>query len=280
VSWADRGYAAPRFDSPFRRSPFAAWTIAVTVAAHLAKVIANATTTGAGSAWNRVLGVTWEGVLDLELWRLATYALVHGDAMHLFWNMLGLGVFGSMIEPIFGPRRMLRIYAAGAVVGGLGVAVHALARVPDAPMIGASGALYAIMVAAAFTVPNAEIIVFILRVKVKWLVTIYAVIDVLTLMGDGRRAFGETGGIGASAHLLGGLAGAVAAYVWPRLVAPRVDALRAARAQRRAAAAEPDADDLELDRLLEKIQRDGLPSLSDAERAFLRRASSRRRDGR
>ena len=80
-------------------------------------------------------------VADGEWWRLITAAFLHGGLLHLAFNMLFLWWFGRNLEAFVGPGRYLGIYIVSALAGSAG----ALLIAPDAPAVGASGAVFGIL---------------------------------------------------------------------------------------------------------------------------------------
>src|SRR5262249_45401932 len=110
-------------------------------------------------------------VLDGQVWRLVTYAFLHGSFSHLFWNMLFLWWFGSDLEEIYGWREFLCFYLVAAAVGGLGYMVHVALQpnffvIPNGrlliPAIGASGAVTALLLLCALHFPRRQILVMLL----------------------------------------------------------------------------------------------------------------------
>src|SRR6187402_3575305 len=90
-------------------------------------------------------------------WQLITYAFLHADMLHLFFNMLGLWMFGGELEVLWGRKRYAAFLAMGALFGALTfVVVTALMGVPSA-LVGFSGAIYALLLASAMLFPTRTI---------------------------------------------------------------------------------------------------------------------------
>jgi membrane associated rhomboid family serine protease len=88
-------------------------------------------------------------------WQLVTYGFLHGGWAHIFFNMLGLYMFGSDIERLFGSRYFLAYYFACLVSAALcQLLVIALAGGPGFPTVGASGALYGLLLAFGMYFPR------------------------------------------------------------------------------------------------------------------------------
>jgi membrane associated rhomboid family serine protease len=136
------------------------------------------------------------------IWQLVTYSFLHQQLGHWFFNMLALWMFGSAIEGMWGSRRFLELYLVGVVGAALFSVVISFSGVlgnPNSPTIGASGGIYAILIAFGIVLGDNEIFLFPFpfRIKAKYFV---AVLIVLTIIFSLR----EAGGTNNLAHL-GGL---------------------------------------------------------------------------
>lgn len=136
-------------------------------------------------------------VFKLQIWRLFTYMFLHGGMMHIAMNMFGLWMFGREIEQILGRKRFLNFYILTGVCSGLLTAI--LSFNSTTPVIGASGAVFAVLLAFALYFPNRTIYFNLLfPIPAKIFVAILAVITITS-------TFGQSGdGISHSTHL-GGL---------------------------------------------------------------------------
>jgi membrane associated rhomboid family serine protease len=164
--------------------------------------------TGEGAAADvilRTFGLIAHEVVHGRIYQLLTYGFVHSEFFHLFFNMLMLWMFGSMIERHFGSRQFWEFYLFGIVGAALTTVVLAytigsiIHLSPDIPTIGASGGIYAILMAAAMLYGDQEVFLFPFpfAIKLKYLV---AVLGFIALAG----ALAGGGGIANIAHL-GGL---------------------------------------------------------------------------
>jgi membrane associated rhomboid family serine protease len=89
-------------------------------------------------------------------WQLVTYAFMHGSTEHLFFNMLGLWMFGRELEQLWGPQRFVRFYGASVLAAAATqLAVSALFGW-QAPTVGASGGLFGLLLAYALCFPRRE----------------------------------------------------------------------------------------------------------------------------
>jgi membrane associated rhomboid family serine protease len=129
------------------------------------------------------------------LWQLATYSFIHFEFLHWFFNMIGLWMFGSAIEGAWGTRRFVELYAigvVGAAITTVGISyAHLLGR-PDVATIGASGGVFAILIAFGVLFKDNEIMMipFPLLIKAKYFVGILIVITlVFAISGGGDVAY-------------------------------------------------------------------------------------------
>jgi membrane associated rhomboid family serine protease len=149
-----------------------------------------------------------------EVWRIVTYMFLHGGLFHILFNMLALWMFGVELERMWGSRYFTKYYFVCGVGGALTMLV--LSLVPgldwmyDVPTLGASGAVYGILLAFALYFPNTPIVLFfVFPVPARYAVMIMGGIALLSSME-------ASGGIAHGAHL-GGL---IAGYLY--LKGPRV----------------------------------------------------------
>lgn len=136
-------------------------------------------------------------VEQLHVWQLVTYMFLHGDFWHLFFNLIVLYFIGNMVEGVFGNKRFLRYYLVCGIGGGL---LHMLFDY-NASVVGASGAIFGLYLAAAMLFPDAYVyLYFVLPVKIKYLVIGLTVLQLAN--GIAGKA-----GIAYFAHIGGMLAG-------------------------------------------------------------------------
>jgi membrane associated rhomboid family serine protease len=139
-------------------------------------------------------------VLSIKLvWQLFTYQFLHGGVFHLVFNMLALWMFGSPLESDWGTRRFLRYYFICGVGAGLCDLALNLIVGGHAPTIGASGAIYGVLLAFGVCYPEQTVLMnFLFPIKAKYMVMIYAAIALYGSMGINS-------GVSNIAHL-GGMA--------------------------------------------------------------------------
>jgi rhomboid family protein len=220
-------------------------------------------------------------------WSALTYAFLHGSFLHLAFNMLALFMFGPPVEGRLGSPRFIRLY----VIAALGGAALSLAFAPltgGAIIIGASAAVFGVMLAFVLEWPDAPVLVFPLPmpIRAKWLVLILAAVSLLaglTGVRDGVAHLAHLCGFGAALLYLRG----AALLRLPRARAPRGStsavlvhpSAATARRDEPARPAAPRGADAamlaEVDRVLDKISASGLSSLTPEERRFLDAISRR-----
>jgi membrane associated rhomboid family serine protease len=153
---------------------------------------------------------------DFHIWQIITYMFMHANFSHLFFNMFAVWMFGAILERTMGAKRFLIYY----LVTGIGASIihflvmywqvyPALSYLNYVSVIGASGAVFGILLAFGMMYPNAEIyIYFLVPLKAKWLVLIYGAIELLT------GIFGSNDGVAHFAHLGGMLFGFFLLWFW------------------------------------------------------------------
>lgn len=197
---------ADEYDRP-RITPAVQWLIAINVAIYFLQVTLVEQPGDMQQALGfqvRDLGTFW--------WKAVTYMFVHGGFWHLLGNMYMLWLFGTRVEHRWSAAAFTRYY----LLCGLGAWLVQLLLVRQGLLIGASGAVYGVMLAYAVNWPNEELLLFgIVPIKVKWLVAGYVAYDVL--MGSLQLSGGGAGGVAHWAHL-GGLA---TGWLLLRVPAPR-----------------------------------------------------------
>jgi membrane associated rhomboid family serine protease len=134
------------------------------------------------------------------LWQFVTYMFLHGGVFHIFFNMLTLFMFGNELERYWGTHRFLSYYFITGI--GAGVCSWLVAMNSWAIVIGASGAIYGLLLAYGLTYPNRIVYLnFLLPLKVKWLVLIMGAMAFLSSIS------GSEPGVASIAHLGGMVVG-------------------------------------------------------------------------
>jgi membrane associated rhomboid family serine protease len=226
-----------------------------------------------------LLGISLVGLLGLTpawviergwVWQPLTYMFVHGGFFHLLFNMFVLWMFGGELERLWGSPEFVRYY----LLCGLGAAALSFVGFYDRTVVGASGAVYGILIAFGMLFPNRYIFLwFLIPVKAKYLVGGLAAIEILS---------GISGGGDGVAHLAH-VGGMVVGFVYLRWWRGGNPAARLMSRWRRrhlgvvqgGAGRGPKVREVEIDRILDKISEHGLSSLTPEEERILDEASRR-----
>jgi membrane associated rhomboid family serine protease len=143
-------------------------------------------------------------------WQLVTYAFLHRDFWHLFFNMFALFMFGSGLESFWGSRRFLVYYFASVLAAAVvQLAVTTLSHLDEAT-IGASGGVFGLLLAFAFYFPRQRVMLLILPIPIPaWLfVTLYGLLELF------QGVAGTQSSVAHFAHLGGMLGGALVMLYW------------------------------------------------------------------
>lgn len=248
--------------------------------------------------------VSRDGVLSGQVWRLVTYAFLHDpdNVLHIIFNMLWLWFLGAEIEDLYGSREFVATYLTSAFLGGVAYVATVMAGlVPNVPCLGASGAVYTVMVLAALHYPNRIIYIFFFPLRLWLLVVICVAIDgyqflmLPRISWDGPQPFSQAA---VQVHLTGAAFGFLyykfqwrMMGIWedirswfgaarrfrprPRLRVYREEepATPVALASGGPAREVDEHLEAQVDAVLEKVSRHGQASLTDHEREILFRAS-------
>ena len=183
---------------------------------------------------NDILGLHFFKASGFKPYQIVTYMFMHGNFEHLFFNMFALWMFGATIENMWGPKRFLLFYMVCGIGAGLcqeGVQyiqyVTQLAAYQNVNVgggmilsmdqylnlmttVGASGAIYGLLLAFGMMFPNSMIyLYFFVPIKAKWFVIGYAVIELIS-------GFVGGGNVAHFAHLGGMLFGLILILHWKK----------------------------------------------------------------
>lgn len=205
----------------------------INIVAYLATLLLS----GAGFDLNSFGGLHFFLAEDFHVWQLVTYQFLHGGFTHILFNMFAVWMFGRVIENVWGPKRFLTYYLVCGIGAGLMQEVAQLCSFyimmsrQDSSLsffqlmqigkelsvqlngwttIGASGAVYAVLLAFGMIFPNERIFIFPLPIpiKAKWFVMFYVVLELF-------MAFNSPGdGVAHTAHLGGMLFGFLLIRYW------------------------------------------------------------------
>ena len=143
-------------------------------------------------------------------WQIGSYAFLHGGVGHLFFNMLGLWMFGGELERLWGAKRYINFYAASVLTAALTqLLTNELLGSPN-PTVGASGGLFGLLLAFGMMFPNRIIVPLIppIPMKAKVFVAIYGGLELFL------GVTGTASGVAHFAHLGGMLGGFLMIRYW------------------------------------------------------------------
>ncbi len=212
------------------------------------------------------------------IWQLVTYMFLHGGLMHVVFNMFALWMFGAQIERVWGTRKFVKYYfITGIGAGIINVMFSASSMVPT---IGASGAIFGLLLAYALLFPNNVILLyFFIPMKAKYFVILFAGLEFLM-----ARSY-TSDGIAHWAHLGGMLVGFLYLKALPifwstksQVDEKRTERKEAIQVQLHAKKLNDlEAIRSEVDYLLDRISRVGYESLTEEEKERLEEASRKLR---
>ena len=249
------------------------------------------------------LGLHYIGASDFRPYQFITYMFMHGNFAHLFFNMFALWMFGNSIENVWGPKRFLIFYFVCGIGAGLTQELVQYIQLSDIvehyqyvnlgnrsipvddylnmlTTVGASGAVYGILLAFGMMWPNSRIyIYFAIPIKAKWVVIIYGLLELFS-------GFSSVDNVAHFAHVGGMLFGFLLIMYWRyqmgdwrpkfKMKFKKDDNHENGRPmsdwdynQQRA------DDDKRTDEILDKISKGGYDSLTKEEKEFLFKQSKK-----
>jgi membrane associated rhomboid family serine protease len=280
MSWRDRPYAGDddmpqmRLSMP-RPTTAVMWLIVANVIGLILDTVSQHIATG---FWHETFGLSWYGLSRGYIWQPLTYMFTHAGLWHLVFNMFGLYIFGIEFERVFGRDRFLTFYAICGLVGGLAYLVLSVFSpgYRAVPLVGASGAVYGLLIAAIIFFPHIQVVVvfFPMPIRVFGLLLLGFLFFSVITPGQMQNLGGEV------CHMAGAATGVATLYFWRMLPRIRLGGRRRARgagAWQRRIEAEA-AEQAEVDRILAKVSHSGIHSLTRRERRTLEQATKHQRE--
>ncbi len=167
------------------------------------------------SGFDQFFGLSHQGlIISLKLWQVFTYMFLHGGWMHIIFNLVALWMFAGELEQQWGSKAFLRFYLYSGIGAGLFIAllnIYIFSNYNVSPItLGASGAIYGVLLAYGMTWPNREVLLwFILPIKMKYLVLFFGLFE---FFGTLSSATAGNGGISHIGHLGGLISGFIIIY--------------------------------------------------------------------
>ena len=170
----------------------------------------------------QLLGLHFFLASDFQIYQFFTYMFLHGGFTHIFFNMFALWMFGSVIERVWGPKKFIFYYIVCGIGAGItqelvqyatytieGISAYQYVNAGGVQMttdayinlwttIGASGAVYGILLAFGMIFPNERLFIIPFPIKAKWLIVGYIAIELFSAMtgpGDGVAHMAHLGGM-------------------------------------------------------------------------------------
>ncbi len=247
------------------------------------------------------LGLHYIGATDFRPYQFVTYMFMHGNFAHIFFNMFALWMFGNSIENAWGPKRFLIFYLVCGIGAGLTQELVQYIQFSDihnfqnvnlggriVPVedylnmlttVGASGAVYGILLAFGMMWPNSMIyLYFLIPIKTKWFVLIYGLLELFT-------GFSSIDNVAHFAHVGGMVFGLLLILYWKNQGNGGNSKFKIKFNKNKSGYGRPKSDwdynkerhdeDRKTDEILDKISRGGYDSLTKEEKEFLFKQSKK-----
>ena len=247
------------------------------------------------------LGLHYIGASDFRPYQFVTYMFMHGSFAHLFFNMFALWMFGNAIENAWGPKRFLIFYFVCGIGAGLTQELVQYIQFSDihnfqnvnlggriVPVedylnmlttVGASGAVYGILLAFGMMWPNSMIyLYFLIPIKTKWFVLIYGLLELFT-------GFSSIDNVAHFAHVGGMVFGLLLILYWKNQGNGGNSKFKIKFNKNKSGNGRPKSDwdynkerhdeDRKTDEILDKISKGGYDSLTKEEKEFLFKQSKK-----
>lgn len=245
---------------------------------------------------------TYMGFQRLEVWRLITFQFLHGGFLHIIFNMLGLWMFGRVVEDHLGRKKYLAFYLICGICGGLMYLIlNGLGTIfarqgwpvipglldisTTTPLVGASAGVFGVIMACAYFEPDVRVQLLFPPVPMRMKVFAYCYVGLAIIM----VIWGTSNAGGEAAHI----GGAIAGYFFSRnshLLLDFFDVVGDSRKKPRTPKSRSAAEKVlkpaqaefsdkeralfaEVDRILDKQRSQGIDKLTDAEKETLRKAT-------
>jgi membrane associated rhomboid family serine protease len=160
-------------------------------------------------------------IRHFQIWRFITFQFLHAGIGHILFNMLGLYIFGPIVESVLGARKYLAFYLLCGIAGALSFIVLGSSpgfdRYETGGLLGASAGIYGLLIAAAVIAPNVQFIFIVFTVTIRTAAIFAMLMTAYIVISAGDNAGGE------AAHLGGGVLGFILIknIHWLNFVEPR-----------------------------------------------------------
>jgi membrane associated rhomboid family serine protease len=224
-------------------------------------------------------------LFEFRIWEFITFQFLHYSPGHILCNALGLFFFGPWVERWWGSAKFLAFYLICGVGGAAFFTLLCFAGVFEdgliSHLIGASAGIYGILIAVAVIAPDMKVMLLFPPIELtmkKLAIAVLAIAAVAVVFNLGGNSGGEAG------HLGGAIAGfLLMKFPWLLGGQPGVETIRPKASRKRyesklrPRSSNKVSEDDEVDKILDKVSREGIQSLTKAERETLENASKRHR---
>ncbi len=264
---SQHGYAPQMRMSFPKLTPVVKRLLIVNFGIHLIKVIFFRVEEGTISQLDALFSVFPISVPSaLQIWRLVSYQFLHWTGWHIFVNMLGLFFLGPTLERHWGSKKFLIFYLCCGIAGGaFYTLLCAINPSWAAPMEGASGSILGMLAACAILFPHFIVLIVFFPVPIRVAAIAFTGLYILNILAWGENAGGDV------AHLAGMAAGAAYVLSGPWRNKIKVKTTAGQRWQKKIAQ-QRDLQ-IELDRILDKVHKSGIHSLTSKEKKILKQAT-------
>jgi membrane associated rhomboid family serine protease len=247
-------------------TPVVKWILIANVSVYLINIIFSSQE-GTGMTFLQkyfaIYPISWFYIA--QIWRLITYQFLHGNFMHLLYNMINLLFLGPTLERQWGSKKFLTFYLSCGVAGGLFyIFLIKIGILKIGFLVGASGAVLGVLTACAILFPHFVVFYFIFPLPIRVLSVIMILTAIFTVIGNKENAGGE------ACHFAGIVVGAIYVLSDSRISAFKLR-FKASKwdkyieSERRLR--------LEVDRILKKVHDNGIQSLTASEKRILKKAT-------
>ena len=216
-------------------------------------------------------------VEGFQFWRFFSYQFLHGDFFHLLFNMIGLYFFGPMMERWWGSRRFLAFYLLCGFAGALPMVLLVYVNVipSQAGLVGASGALYGILIGAAVLYPHQKVMLMIppIPMTLRTMALVFLAISFFSALAGSNDG-------GNAAHIAGAALGFFLVKKpgllnWADRFSPEAIQAGVNKGRHERKAKKQQATREEVDRILAKVSEKGIQSLTSREKKILQQDTER-----
>ena len=204
---------------------------------------------------------------NFHIWQCLTYAFLHSTQTlwHIIFNMIGLWFLGPDLETMWGKKNFLKYYFVVAIGSGFITAIYMFNYMPDVYTIGASGAIYGLLVAYAVLFPNRIIYIYgILPLKVRTAAIIFGAISLYYSININNDS-----NISHIAHLAGMVMAFLYLFYWMK----QRQKMRIIKTRKHQSTHVNQIRENNINKILDKMNDEGWESLTDEEKQYLQRES-------